>query len=998
MTDFKDATKRAELSRLIVEEGAVLLKNEGGILPILENKVAVFGRSQIDTHYVGTGSARCEAMYEINLLDGFEAAGIKVDKAVAEIYRAWCRKHPLSKLGVWGTGANSNPEMPLDEKTVSEAAERNDIAVAIIGRTSGENSDLTETEGNYYLTKEERNMLELLCRNFSKVAVIVNAANYIDLSFCKRSEIGAVLFVNQAGMEAGNAVANLITGKATPSGKLADTIAINYSDYPSSESFGQKSGTVQTYDEDIYVGYRYFETLPNARDKVLYPFGFGLSYTDFEITCEEFLCDTKTVKVKARVKNTGEKYSGKETVMIYSSAPSSKLGTPKYELRAFAKTKLLLPKEEEILSLEFSVEDMVSFDDKGVLGTADAFVLLGGEYRFFLGNNIRTTEKIGGFENPATRVIRKCTHLPTELKSRLTNTGEFEELDAIAEDISLGIKVHSVNKTVIKKDDFYSEGNGAYSYRLNALSSGIYRAKFTSDSVPASVSVNGIELNNISNYFEDGEDIILQLGTNEIISSTPVGMELIRNNTPICVNHDKATVFEAGKYNECSLFTTNPVFCDEDGFVKKGNAVRMVAGTGRFVIYKLDVKKAGTYNLRMRYMQDADEAPISECFMVVVSNVTRRITEPIVIKKTDGKFFTCEPFAVPLPKGEVFLKIVSCAKKTPLIASIELSPCENEAADNDTGNVEIAISHANPKAVFDRAVLPENYGKYDLRNVINGSITLDEFVDDLTEEELAALVGGKPHVRVADISERGIPVAFCSDGPTGIRQNAKVTMYPAEALLGCSFNLDLARRVGSALGAEAAGFNIDMLLGPGMNIHRNVLCGRSFEYLSEDPYVSGVMAAEIVKGIQEWDIGACPKHFAANSTEHERLRSNSQVSSRAMFEIYMRAFEIMIKRGNPYAIMTSYNHINGIKVCENPLYCKGVIRDDYGYEGILVTDWYNDSSHLAEVAAEHDLKMANNNNKAVAEGIKNGTIDKERVKVMAKRVLTFIMKTSAKHI
>ena len=106
MTDFKDAMTRAELSRTIAEEGAVLLKNEGNILPVLESKVAIFGRSQIDTYYVGTGSARCEAMYEINLLDGFEAAGIKVDKAVAEIYRAWCGKHPLSKLGVWGTGAN----------------------------------------------------------------------------------------------------------------------------------------------------------------------------------------------------------------------------------------------------------------------------------------------------------------------------------------------------------------------------------------------------------------------------------------------------------------------------------------------------------------------------------------------------------------------------------------------------------------------------------------------------------------------------------------------------------------------------------------------------------------------------------------------------------------------------------------------------------------------------------------------------------------------------
>ena len=433
MTNYNNSAERALVSRAIAREGIILLENKNNTLPLGQEPVAVFGRTQIDMIQGGTGSALCTSEYCVNILTGLENAGVQVDQELASIYRKWCGDNPLVSFGVWGSGAHVNPEMPLWEDVVARASARTEKAIFVIGRTAGENDDVNVMDGDFRLSSEEKAAYEMVCKHFSNIIVVINSGNLIDLRFTQRAEVKAVVLLNLPGMEGGNALGDVLSGKFTPSGKLTDTVAYEYSDYPSSKYFGKKGGIIQNYNDDIFVGYRYFETFEHAKDKVMYPFGYGLSYTQFESRALSFTCNDSIdgmVKAEIAVKNIGNTYSGKEVIMLYSSAPKSKLGAPAYELRAFQKTSLLAPGEEEILTLTFPIQDMASFDDTGVLGTANAWVLMQGAYSVFFGNNIKKVQKIGEYEVAEDTVLKTCTALPTELTSRLTATGEIEELDA----------------------------------------------------------------------------------------------------------------------------------------------------------------------------------------------------------------------------------------------------------------------------------------------------------------------------------------------------------------------------------------------------------------------------------------------------------------------------------------------------------------------------------------------------------------------------------------
>ncbi|MBR6743986.1 MAG: glycoside hydrolase family 3 C-terminal domain-containing protein, partial [Clostridia bacterium] len=271
MANYNFLEARANLARTVAEEGIVLLKNENNMLPFKDEPVAVFGRTQIDTIKCGTGSAFCESEYMVDVLTGLENAGIAVDRELADMYRAWAQENVITTLDVWGTGAHCNAEMPMVKDTVKQAATRAQKAIVVIGRTAGENDDVIVTEGDYLLSNDEKKLIERACRYFAEVAIVINSGNLIDLSFTEHEKIKAVVLLNLPGMEGGNALGNVLSGKVTPSGKLTDTIAKSYEDYPSSSYFGQKSGIAQHYHEDIFVGYRYFETFEHAKDRVLYP-------------------------------------------------------------------------------------------------------------------------------------------------------------------------------------------------------------------------------------------------------------------------------------------------------------------------------------------------------------------------------------------------------------------------------------------------------------------------------------------------------------------------------------------------------------------------------------------------------------------------------------------------------------------------------------------------------------------------------------------------------
>lgn len=713
-----DGTKKIfepmpEFARRASEESAVLLKNENNTLPIQKKEtVCVFGRCQIDYFYVGYGSGGdVNPPYTINLIDGLKNSGVNLYAPLLSLYEKWCKKNPVSH-GFWGHWPMNYPEMQLEERIVKSAAENSDFAIIVLGRAAGEDRDNKLKKGSYYLTDTEIRMLDLVTHCFNKVTVIMNCGNIIDMSWTKKygKKISAILYAWQCGMESGKALANVLTGKVNPCGKLPCTIAENYEDYPSSAYFGGRD--YNNYTEDIFVGYRYFETF--CRDKVLYPFGFGLSYTDFEITPLSFEQEEDSFRISVCVKNVGT-VKGKEVVQLYVNAPQGRLSKASRRLIAFTKSKELVPNEQEEITLSFSLYDISSFDD-----TSFAYIIEQGEYVFYVGNSVRTDIVAG--------------------RAELDNT-LLEQLDEIC-----GVQ-DSFERITVKEE------NGKL------------------------------------------------VESKEIVSpSKPYLKERILKNLP-----------------------------EEIGF-----------------------------------------------------------------------------------KG-------------------------------DRG--------------------------YRLADAAQGKITLDDFISQLNNEELEALTRGQGMMNsdlgvignagafggiIASLRDKGVAPIITTDGPAGIRIKKYTSLIPCGTALASTWNCDLVRELASVMGAEMREYGSDVLLAPGMNIQRNVLCGRNFEYFSEDPVLSGKMGSAYVNGVQSNGVSACPKHFACNNQEVRRTRNDARVSQRALREIYLKGFEICVKESRPLNIMTSYNKVNGVWSHYNYDLVTTVLRKEWGYKGNVMTDWWMRSSSSPEFPSIRD--------------------------------------------
>jgi beta-glucosidase len=766
----------AAYCREAAAEGVVLLKNEGHMLPIKKDEtVSIFGRSQIEYYRSGTGSGGAvNVPYVKNILDGIkENNAFPVNEELVETYKEWLKEHPFDNGGGgWAAEPWHQEEMEITDEIARCAAEKSEKAIFLIGRTAGEDKDYEDTEGSYLLTKREKENLRIVTKYFNEVAVLLNVSNIIDMSWTKdaayQDHIKAILYIWQGGMEGANAVADLLSGRVTPSGKLTDTIAEKLSDYPVADHFGSKTENI--YAEDIYVGYRYFETF--APEKVMYEFGFGLSYTEFsmETVKAESTGNGKDAKIalSIRVKNTGSA-AGKEAAQVYVSAPQGQLGKPAKVLCGFAKTKLLAPGEEEVLELTIPVSRFASYDDSGVTGHKSCYVLEEGLYEIYVGNSVRCTEKAnvdgkGGYE------IASCV-VTEELKEALAPTKEFLRL-------------------------------------------------------------------------------------------------------------------KTGRQKEDGVF-------------------------------------ARAYEKAPQQMVDLAE------------RIKSRL--PKELPQTGNKGITLQAVAENIKNG---------------------SSVEEE---------------------------------------------LDAFVAQFTNEELAVIVRGEgmssPKVTPGTASAfggvsdslhgYGIPIACASDGPSGIRMESglKATQLPIGTLLACSFNIPMMEELYQMEGRELVGNEIDTLLGPGINIHRYPLNGRNFEYFSEDPLVTGQFAAAMTRGIRSAGSSATVKHFAANNQETERHNVNSVVSERALREIYLKGFEIAVKEGNANSIMTSYNPVNGHWTASNYDLNTTILRGEWGYQGIVMTDWWakmNDVVNGGEadrrytsfmVRAQNDLYMVVNNNGAAINAVGDDTLE-----------------------
>ncbi|MDD6138779.1 MAG: glycoside hydrolase family 3 C-terminal domain-containing protein [Lachnospiraceae bacterium] len=293
-------------------------------------------------------------------------------------------------------------------------------------------------------------------------------------------------------------------------------------------------------------------------------------------------------------------------------------------------------------------------------------------------------------------------------------------------------------------------------------------------------------------------------------------------------------------------------------------------------------------------------------------------------------------------------------------------------------------------------------GKYDIMDVVEGQISLDEFISELSVDDLIHLLGGQPNIGAANtfgignMPEYGIPSVMTADGPAGVRINPEVgvctTAFPCSTLLACTWNPDIVEAVGHAGGKELKENNLGLWLTPAINIHRSPLCGRNFEYYSEDPFVTGKLAGAMVRGIQSNNVGATLKHFALNNKETNRKNSDSRVSERAAREIYLKAFEMIVKAENPWAVMSSYNIINGYRASENKDLLTGILRDEWGYTGMVTTDWWTCGEHYKETKAGNDLKMGNGYPKRVKEAYEKGAISRDEIEICVKRILNFILK------
>lgn len=424
----------AEFSRKVAAEGAVLLKNDGHILPLQKgDSISIFGRIQINYYRSGTGSGGAvHVAYTTNLLDGLRSKKIiSVNEELAGVYETWLEENPFDNGGgAWAAEPWNQKEMPLTEEVVSTASLKSNKAVIVIGRTAGEDKDNGDAPGSYQLTEDEKNMLKIVANYFEKVIVVLNVPGIIDLSWINdntyKNHIQGVLYAWQGGMEGGNGIADVLAGDITPSGKLPDTIAYSLKDYPSTNNYG---GEVRNYyQEDIYVGYRYFETF--CPEKVQYEFGYGLSYTEFKIEPKKVAVTNyegrKYIEITAFVTNTGNIHAGKEVVQVYYEAPQGKLGKPKRILVEFDKTTTLQPGESQALSLSFSVNDMASYDDSGITGHKSCYVLEEGAYDLYLGNSMRNTVKVNVQDKDAYYVEKLV--VVEELEEAMAPTESFTRI------------------------------------------------------------------------------------------------------------------------------------------------------------------------------------------------------------------------------------------------------------------------------------------------------------------------------------------------------------------------------------------------------------------------------------------------------------------------------------------------------------------------------------------------------------------------------------------
>ena len=419
-------------------EGTVLLKNDGTLPLAAGTRICLFGRGAGSGFLFGGGGSG--SLYTIgrkNVAEALTEAGVEIFQPVVDFYTEFVNKETADRMAAGGEVLNywyrghSRPEPKLPEELYQQAKAFGGTAVYILPRHSSEGTDYGDRsteKGGFRLYDEEMELLEKITRDFEKVVVILNVCGPIEVEYFKNNDrIGAVLYSMYGGHLAGPVLADMLFGKRYPSGHLQDTLAHTIEDYPTTKTFRESENYVN-YTEDIFVGYRYFETF--APEKVSYPFGFGLSYTTFSTAVQSASLEKNTVKLTVSVTNTGS-FKGKEVVQAYLTAPQGKLGKARKVLSGFQKTMELTPGESQNVKITFDIREFGSFDDMGKVKES-AFILEKGAYTVSVGTNVRDTASCLEFTLDEDIICRQCHAYcaPAALPERLTADGTYEKLPA----------------------------------------------------------------------------------------------------------------------------------------------------------------------------------------------------------------------------------------------------------------------------------------------------------------------------------------------------------------------------------------------------------------------------------------------------------------------------------------------------------------------------------------------------------------------------------------
>lgn len=743
-----------QIAQEIARECIVLLENNG-ILPILQKgKLALYGNGGRYTVFGGSGSGEVNARTKLSLEQGLEASGFQIttkhwlsryDQLYTEAeLQYWKRLQKQSEelqVPVMSLALQQHfiePEIPvIEEADICES--ETDTAVFILSRKSGEGADREWRRGDYLLSNMELTQLSIVASRYEKCIVLLNVGGVIDVAEIQQIKgIDALLIMGQLGSTGSLAVADVLSGAVTPSGKLGTTWAKSYHDYPSALTYSHINDEVddEYYMEDCFVGYRYFDSFQVTP---AYCFGYGLSYTEFQITKTKVCIEGQHIKIQTMISNTGPIYAGKEVVQVYLIKPLCLKDEPQQKLVAFQKSSCLQPGEEEILEMKFSVKEMAVFDEVDSVWRINR-----GSYELQIGNSSRHTKKTASIYISENHVIASVDRL-FQADASYPKLRCYHKSEEVVQQEGLMLDVRYL---ACKQARYQTEQVFMQDHYCDVM----------------------ITFEDVKQRKYSLDDLIAQLSIEEMAS--------------LCV----------GSYGA------------DKALEIVGSASNLVPGAA------------------------GDTSSIL--------NESRGISHLIM---ADG------------PAGLRLLPHFQVTKK--------------------------------------------------------GAISLDEKVSDNQDE-------------ITNYYQ------YC-------------TAFPIATSLAQSWNLALLETMGEVIGKEMELFGVHLWLAPAMNIQRNPLCGRNFEYFSEDPFLTGACASALVTALQKIPgRGAVIKHFAANNQECHRMFTNAHISEKALRELYLKGFSMVLQEACPVGIMTSYNLINGIHAANHKGLLQHFARDEHGYDGIIMTDWF----------------------------------------------------------